>query len=192
MYDTHTTEAIVLDSTEAGEADRDLILLTKDLGVVRARIAGVRKVTSKNRFHILEGMRAQATLVKGRAFWRVTSMRDSELEVRNRYARVLHARLAVLLKRLVHGEGSESELFGYLEEAFKYIDRVQPAVQVYEDLEYLIALRICDMLGYVGHEARVAHLLRRSSISDSDIAEAKEHRAHIAQIVNSALYASHM
>jgi len=192
MYETHTTEVFVLDSMDAGEADKDLVLLTKEYGLLRARIAGVRKITSKNRFHIQEGARAHATLVKGRAFWRITALRDSVCDIKKLPARLLRARIAVLIRRLVQGESKDDRLFEHIDGVFSYIERVNPDEGVYEALEYLMAFRICAALGYVGDEPKVAHLCRTSTISDTDIQDAKKYQVDVARIVNSALYASHL
>lgn len=191
MYDTHTTDAVILGMHMHGEADKDVMLATRDFGVVRARVSGARKLASKHRFHLVEGARVSATLIKGRMFWRLVGVRDSELGNNTHGARIVRAKLSLLVNRLVHGEVPDSVLFEQLMHGFTYMDDVRE-LSVYEALEHLLALRICHTLGYVGVDARIAPLLGESGVTPVAIAGAKVLQKDIAQIVNSALHASHL
>ncbi len=46
------TEAIVLDEENIGELDKFVYLYTEDLGLVRAKAKGVRRITSKRAGHL--------------------------------------------------------------------------------------------------------------------------------------------
>ena len=48
------TEAIILDTADVFEADRSLLLFTRELGKLRARARGVRKPTSRLTGHLLQ------------------------------------------------------------------------------------------------------------------------------------------
>lgn len=58
------TEAIILSTMEVFDADRSYLLLTKELGKVRARAKGVRKIGSKLAGHLLAYLPTQVELVE--------------------------------------------------------------------------------------------------------------------------------
>src|SRR3989338_8561949 len=70
-------DAIVLRSIDVGEADRFLILLTRQLGRVAALAAGARRPTSKL-LGILPGRRLQVELIERPGSFLVTSLAPVE------------------------------------------------------------------------------------------------------------------
>jgi DNA repair protein RecO (recombination protein O) len=58
------TEAVILDTTDIFDADRSLLLFTREFGRLRARARGVRKPTSRLTGHLLHYIPTQLELVE--------------------------------------------------------------------------------------------------------------------------------
>ncbi len=69
----HTTRGYILEVFGVGEADRDIIIATESHGILRARLAGNRNITSKMRMHVERFAEITVSLVEGR-IWRVTGL----------------------------------------------------------------------------------------------------------------------
>jgi len=74
MYRTYTTEAVVLGSRDAGEANKYYFLLTRELGLIHAFAQGVRELKSKLRYSLAELSYVKVSLVRGKEKWRLTSV----------------------------------------------------------------------------------------------------------------------
>jgi len=72
MAHSKTYEAIVLKAYDVGEADRFLILFTRERGKLSARARGVRKLTSRMGGHLLPCQHIAVNLTEGRAGMLVT------------------------------------------------------------------------------------------------------------------------
>lgn len=104
-YHIYTTEGLVLKARPLREADRVYVILTRDLGLVRATGSGVRKENSKLRASLEPYSLSTISLVRGKEYWRITS---AILE------RTLPRDLAQplsLIEKLVKGEDKNQELF---------------------------------------------------------------------------------
>ena len=66
------TEAIILDTTDVFDADRSLLLFSREFGKVRARAKGVRKSTSRLTGHLLLYIPTQLELVESGGWYLVT------------------------------------------------------------------------------------------------------------------------
>ena len=131
-YHIYTTKGIVLSSVPVGEADRIYKILTRDLGLVRARALSVRKSTSKLRGALEPFSLSQVSLVRGKEFWRLTSAElikkiGSSGEV---------ARPLSLLEKLVTGESPHQELFDAVAGSLGE-DEVEVVSQILFHLGYL-------------------------------------------------------
>ena len=103
----------MLSERPVGEADRIYNILTRDLGLVRARALAVRKPASKLRGALEPFVLSQVSLVRGKEYWRVTSA-----EVIKRIMPLPEiARPLNLIERLVQGEEAHPEFFDAVEES---------------------------------------------------------------------------
>ena len=71
MHQIYQTEGIVLKSIDYSEADKYLLILTRDFGLIKTAAKGLRKVSSKLRYSLQEFSVAQISLVQGRSIWRL-------------------------------------------------------------------------------------------------------------------------
>src|SRR3989338_7449061 len=104
MYQKYHTDALVLGSREIGEADRMLLLFTREFGLVRGRCGGVRAGKSKMRYALQNYSLATVALVRGKLGWRLAGARalhgapDKDIKGIGAFARI-----AGLVTRFVAG-----------------------------------------------------------------------------------------
>ena len=157
-YHIYHTEGFIIDSIDAGEANKLLTLYTEDLGLVRAAAQAVRTLGSKLRPSIQDLSFASLALVRGKEVWRLTgakkliSLYDKRLSLGGR---VVLARILSLVKRLVAGESRNNELFAILStlSSFCFKERGlfkedRGASKDMESLEMIASLRVLASLGY--------------------------------------------
>jgi len=141
-------ESLVLRHSDWGEADRLLVLYTREHGKLRAIAKGARKVTSRKAGHLEPFTHVTLQLAKGRDFLIVT-----QAETINAFLR-LHddlmktgyaAYIVELLDRFTYDEeGANPALFRLLIESLDRIEKVEDAwvaVRYYE-------MRLLDFLGF--------------------------------------------
>lgn len=130
---------MILEAKAVGEADRIYSILTRDLGLVRARALGVRKENSKLRGPLEPIVISSVSLVRGKDFWRITSAESiKKISAKHNVLKPL-----ALLEKLVQGEESNSELFDSVE---KYI--ITPEL-THELFEIKLVAQILFHLGYL-------------------------------------------
>jgi recombinational DNA repair protein (RecF pathway) len=157
MYSVTTTSGFVIESRPSGEAGKILSIFTRDLGLVRASAQGIRLEKSKLRYHAQEYSLGEFSFVRGKEVWRLTNASRAESFVHLRQpSKELVARIALLLRRLLHGEEPHPELF---EQAESFLFFLQEADMLSSEhmktLESLIVYRILLALGYVGIDKKI-------------------------------------
>ncbi len=113
MRPRYSVPAITLGRYPHGEASAQILLLTPEFGLVRAKAQGIRASGAKLAAALQTFAECEAILVRGKEGWRLSGA----LLVANRtkglsaVARGRAGRVAQLLLRLVHGETRDPELF---------------------------------------------------------------------------------
>ncbi len=152
MYHLYQTDALVLGGEPSGEGSRRLTLFTRELGLLSAVATSVREERSKLRYGLQDFSYTTVSLVRGRERWRVTNaaLMQNLAEVFRDFseARELFARIAKLLRRLLHGEEKNEPLFRAVRESFAYLERNQSASLIAQ-IEVVLVLRILSLLGYL-------------------------------------------
>jgi DNA repair protein RecO (recombination protein O) len=143
---TYSTAAIIIGRHNFGEADRIMILLTPDRGVIRGVAKGVRRIKSRLAGHLELFSESQLMLAEGRNMDVVTSARlIRHVEAGDDYNRM---RLAYLFAEMVNRLGGENEhhdgLYELLQEAYQALIEDGPSPL----LELWFKLRLLDRLGY--------------------------------------------
>jgi len=143
-YAVYTTRGFILGSVPSGEASKLYHLYTDDFGLIFAKAQSVRLLTSKLRFNLEDYSFGTFSLVRGREVWRLTGAGEKITNVR--FARI-HARVLNLVRRLVHGEEKNPELFRALEYMMKGIESEAPHDT--DAFELLILIHVLSSLGYI-------------------------------------------
>lgn len=194
MYDVHTTEGIVLESIPVGEANKRVIVFTKDFGMVHAVAQGIRFQKSKLRFRLVDYSVVSLSLVKGKGQWRLTNVLDYDnafgLFQKDGGILEFRARIASLLKRLVRGEDADSELFTIVTQSFR--DMVELAQEQRALLEILTVLRILYRLGYIGEKDIVSKYCGAVLNDAAILAQVADEQKRLIRAINTSLTESQL
>ncbi len=187
MHHIHHTEAIVLGGYARGEADKQIVLYTRDLGLVRADARGVRKLTSKLRFALQPYMVVQTDLIATKAAYRagstdlVLSLDKPDMATLT----VLH-RIATLLRRLVPEQEKNEPLYDALIEVMNFLSKNNQEKKIDTSaLELLAVFRILFYLGYVTDSGEKSIL--EAPITTELLAQVTLRRESLVAEVNNSL-----
>ncbi|RPJ38354.1 MAG: DNA repair protein RecO [Chloroflexi bacterium] len=141
------TEVVVLRHTDWGEADRLLVLFSREAGKLRAVAKGARKLRSRKAGHLEPFTRVKLLMASGRDFWIITQAEtvDAYLPIREDLVRTAYAAYVIeLIDRFTYEEGENRPLFQLLIDTLGRIAALPdafPAVRYYE-------IRLLDLLGF--------------------------------------------
>lgn len=186
------TEAFVMSTRNTGEADKTFNLFTKDFGVIRAKAMGIRKMESRLRYFVQDFKYIDASLVKGKTFWRLVSARPiHELNSKKSLTTSSRIRGLQLIGKLAPEEESHAELFDELVSAFEFTSSTHPVVSEMEAIEALLVLKILSALGYWG-EADALNGLARSPFTAETLARLASTKKSIIKELNKSLAATQL
>ncbi|HVW71812.1 MAG TPA: recombination protein O N-terminal domain-containing protein [Candidatus Paceibacterota bacterium] len=180
MRHKYPTQALVLARTPVAEASTLLTLLTRDVGLVRARAQGVRMPGAKLAAALPTFAESEVVLVAGKDGWRLSGavLGTNWFAQLPRDARLRAARVATLLLRLVHGESPDPALFDIFH---AYLTAL--AVRPESDHDALETLAALNLLSQLGLDAGALPGAGREPFADAAIAQAGSDRtAYIARI----------
>ncbi len=148
MRHRYDTRGLILARANAGEANALVSVLTRDLGVVRARAQGTRRSGAKLAPALATFAESELTLVRGKEGWRITGAvlvdpwfsRLSDRDARERAGRV-----GALVLRLVAGESPEGTLYPVLRAFFEALATLPADTR--DAAEVLAALYVLAALG---------------------------------------------
>lgn len=153
MHHIYHTHGFILSSRNKGEANKMLTVYTREMGLVRAMVQGVRLHKSKLRFAIQDFSYANIDFVRGKEIWRVTSASNIStfpFARSHRGSLLLISRISSLLERLCDGEESNQKIFDDFIQTLYFLDDVGVSNSSREALELHLVLRIMNSLGYIG------------------------------------------
>ena len=162
MHHIYHTHGFILGSRNTGEANKMLTIYTREMGLVRAVVQGIRLHKSKLRFSLQDFSYVNVDLVRGRDIWRVTSARSINTFAfarSDKFSIVLIVRVSKLIERLCDGEESNEKIFDDIIQAFYLLDDVGISKQLREALEIHLVLRIMNTLGYIGQSDMLSEYL---------------------------------
>ena len=139
------TEAIILDATDVFDADRSLLLFSRQFGKIRARARGVRKSTSRLTGHLLSYIPTQLEVVETGGWFMIT-----QAQILSHYAssQTYPANALLFLRQAAIVAEAVNRLF---------VDRdAHPGI--YDGLVYTLD-RLRDLCGEEGTEAPVKNQL---------------------------------
>lgn len=165
MHHIYHTNAYIIGSYNIGEANKMLVLYTRELGLVRAVAQGIRLNKSKLRYALQDFSYARIDLVRGRDIWRVTS--GTSVDVfpylrSNKDSLMFVARMNKLLERVCDGEESNPNIFDEVMQCIHILDDLHVSRDSREALELHIVLRILNNLGYIGESDTLSQFLGKN------------------------------
>ncbi len=184
------TEAFVVSARNTGEADKTYQLFTKDFGVIVAKATGIRKIESRLRYFVQDFKYIDASLVKGKTYWRLVSARPiHDLNSKKSLSTPSRIRSLQLIGKLAPESEPLPGLFSELVAAYSYTSRAHPNKTAMESVEVLIALKILHSLGYWG-ESMVDASLVKSSFDELSIKKIEDSKKTIIRELNKSLQAT--
>ena len=193
-HEKYHTEALLLGSHSFGENSRIGILFTERFGLLRAVCQGSRKHSSKLNFHLGVPSRCEATLVRGKEYWRLVGANEGELywktfESERKKLEAL-SRLFHFLPRFIHGEGSGDVIYPLLGEFVSSLKNIEESNVLL--LEGLALGRILRELGYFPDSEELAFLFVENIFSENLIHEARGKEKLLFTAINTAIAESHL
>ncbi len=140
-------EALILRHSDWGEADRLLVLYTRELGKVRAVAKGVRKLSSRKAGHLEPFMQSSLLLAQGKDLWIVTQAEMMEAFQPLRESLELTgfaAYTAELIDRFVVEELADPSLYTLAQQTWKRLSEGEDALLVVRFFE----LKLLDRVGF--------------------------------------------
>lgn len=188
----YNTEAFVISSRNSGEADRTFKLFTKDFGVISAKATGIRKVESRLRYFVQDFKYIDASIVKGKNYWRLVSARPiHDLNSRKSLTTSSRIRSLQLVGKLAPEAEPISELFDELVAAYAFTSTTHPRSEDMESIEALIALKILHSLGYWGDKQDENNLVK-SPFNETAVESIKAVKKTIIKELNNSLRATQL
>ena len=190
MHHIYHTNGFILSSRNVGEANKILTIYTREMGLIRATVQGVRFHKSKLRFALQDFYYAKIDLVRGKDIWRVTSATNVDsfpLARGDKQSILLIARVSKLLERLCGGEEANGKIFNDLIQALYLLDDDNISKESREALELHLVLRIMDSLGYIGESTMLADYLVsdfNNDLTKNLLRERQSIIAHINKAIN--------
>ncbi|NCU28790.1 MAG: DNA repair protein RecO [Candidatus Moranbacteria bacterium] len=187
------TQGFILSSRNVGEANKMITIFTRELGLVRAMVQGVRLNKSKLKYILQDFSYANIDFVKGKEVWRVTSAKSINtfpLARANKESLLLIARISSLIDRFCGAESVNQKIFDELIQSMYVMDDYIEN-ETREALELHLVLRIMNELGYIGDSSLLMKYLGSSFDKEKTKDLLKERQSIIAHI-NKALMESQL
>lgn len=187
------TQGFILSSRNVGEANKMITIFTRELGLVRAMVQGVRLNKSKLKYILQDFSYANIDFVKGKEVWRVTSAKSINtfpLARANKDSLLLIARISSLIDRFCGAESVNQKIFDELIQSVYILDD-EIENDTREALELHLVLRIMNELGYIGDSSLLMKYLGSSFDKEKTKDLLKERQSIIAHI-NKALMESQL
>lgn len=192
----YQTKAYVIESTEAGEANRRLSLLTEDLGLISVAAQGVRHGVSKLKASIQDLSYSKVSVVRGKEVWRLTnaekliSLFDRRLPMT---VRRLLAHCLQFVKRLTPEDIKMDELFLLMSKLSTYcFSNKEEAEKYTKEIRLLFEIRTLSYLGYGSSDSVVEGAVSNSDFSLAEIEYVEAHGNTLQKHVDKALVQSHL
>lgn len=182
-YGVYHTDMIVLEITPSGEASNIYTLLTRELGIVRAKAQSVRKVTSKLRFGLQYLSMGTTDLIRAKDYWRIVGVSQKETLIpKDVYHKPLH-RIVSFITRMVPRDEYNRDLYDVLIIASELFSQYKNPAH-HEAVEVLSVARILSLCGYWNGELSIYEDVEITEVELDTIVASK--KAYVAAI-NSAI-----
>lgn len=189
-YQKYTTDALVVGSMPRGEADKTLMLYTRDFGLVRALAKGMREERSRLRHALQDLSLVRVSLISGKGGWRVAGVSLYESWSRRGISGACSlARVMSLLQKLVQGEEQNNYLYETLAGAHFALKGRE---DVRDEVETLCVLRLLYALGYIAPHTGDEGLFQDSLYDISALARVRTRRKEFVKIINSSFAESQL
>ncbi|MEK7109190.1 MAG: recombination protein O N-terminal domain-containing protein [Patescibacteria group bacterium] len=189
MHEKHITEGLVLGKRGVGEANTVVFILTRELGLVRAKATSSRRELSKLRYGLEPLSRGRYTFVRGKAQWLLTGVDEVSREflaTTPAQAKRL-GQVARLLMRLVLGAEHTPELYKTVLGGFESLAHTTENA---DSVECVLVLRILAHLGYLPELPALKPFVEDDQFSPELALQAAASRKLLVRLINESLQAT--
>jgi DNA repair protein RecO len=189
MHDKHITEGIVLGKRGVGEANVFVFILTRDLGLVRAKATSARREISKLRYGLEPLSCGRYTFVHGKGGWLLTGVDEVSREFVNTtpaQAKRL-GQVSRLLERLVLGAEHAPELYKTVRGGFESLTHTEHNA---DSVECVLVLRILAHLGYLPELPALRPFVEDDGFTPELALQAAASRKLLIKLINESLQAT--
>jgi recombinational DNA repair protein (RecF pathway) len=162
------------------------------MGLVFASAQGIRLEKSKLRYSIDDYRLCTLALVRGREVWRITSAKEDTVAPLHGKSLIMFARVASLLKRVLHGEEVNSYLYDSLESVYGFLSVSDLSVSQIKTCEILLVLRCLYALGYINGEGVFSNYIKDSLVDEKIIESFLLIEKEALNKINHAITQSHL
>lgn len=193
MHHIYTTESFIIKREPLGESAY-YIILTKDLGLLRARAQGIRGVQSKLKGTLQEFSLATISFVHGKTGWKITTALPNrnlwnELAGKTKVRKIL-TRISQAVTRLIAGQENNPEIFSIISSGLVFIAEHPDSADV---VEPIIIVRLLHALGYVALTDQNKNLFEHIDDFKEEVLEiARRERISLIMAVNKGFKESQM
>lgn len=191
MHHIYQTDGYILKTIPIKEADKLVVIFTKEFGLISATAQGIRYEKSKLRFAIQDYSKATVSLVRGKNdIWRLTNAQVdrslySSIEDNEKFKII--ARVFKLLERLLPGEEVDDGLFNIIDAGINYLETNSFEREKLLDIESVFVLRILNQLGYIGNDKNINFYTSDNKWESEIIEKMNLERKNALRSINDAL-----
>lgn len=157
---TYKTRAIIIKRINVFEADKIITFYTANLGKIRARAQGVRKIEAKLGGHLELFMLADLMIAKGRNLDVVASAQavNSFSNIRTDLIKTSFAYfIGELIEKLVPDELKDTRIFNLLVDVFETLNDLKIDSKQYPFLLLSFEIKLLDLLGFAPQVSHCVH-----------------------------------
>ncbi len=188
----YTTECIIL-RREPLDTSASYIVLTKDLGLIRARAQGVRGVKSRLKGALQEFSLSVIAFVHGRSGWKITTAipeRNFFNDAKDIEVKKIMTHIVDSLIRLIAGEEKSPQIFSAVSNGFSFLTEGGKDMSI---IESIIIVRILHTLGYIESNETTSILLKDySNFSPTILSHTSTHKLSIIKAINNGFQESQL
>jgi len=192
-YHVYSTEGVVLGSIPYGESNKVFFILTKKFGLVRAVAQSIRELKSKLRYSLQEGSVINVDLVHGKDIWRITNASEvaSYQMVLREHGSYIVGRIFFLLKRLIHGEEPDVDLYEIIVSFLLIVSKNILTEKQHENVDILLHIQILSRLGY-GSSENIIQYFAHAPLTIEIVDEITEHKTTLIKHIQETLQSTQM
>ena len=189
MHHIYHTKGIILENNERGEANKMLVIFTREHGMIHAAAQGIRHNKSKLRYALSDFSLANIDLVRGRDIWRITTatpIKNFSPLILNLSLGPVAQNMLKLIIRLYHGEEANEELFDHIINSLTFLSENKIKQEDLKNFEMVGVFRILYHLGYLALTTE-NDVFVRSPLDERLFIEAAKFRTKMLSEINSSL-----
>lgn len=188
-YGVYHTDMIVLAVAPSDEANAIYTLLTRDLGIIRAKAQSIRKITSKLRYGLQYLSHGTVDVIRANDYWRIVGAEPvGTLLPDDVYHKPLH-NAAKLVSRLLPQDEAIDELYETFFAAYAMLH--QNELSSYEQaVELVTVARILSLGGY-WNESLPTHL-EQMELDETELAAILGDKRSYVAAINAAIRHTHL